>query len=93
MTKAEEMKKDYEQLEKILRKYTGNEGAHICFIGSLKGGKYVCVGGRADISAYGMAKLLASIIQITPGLDEMFIVSVAEMAKEMLEDEVKGTVQ
>lgn len=92
MTKAE-MKKDYEQLEKILRKYTGNEGAHICFIGSVKGGKYVCVGGRADISAYGMAESLASIIHSTPGLDETFIDAVAEMAKEMLEDEAGGTVQ
>lgn len=93
MTKAEEMKKDWEQVDKILKKYTGAYGAHICFIGSVDGGKYGGAGGRTDICAIGIAETLATLVKSTPGMKTDFIDAVAGAAKEMLEDEAEGTVQ
>lgn len=92
MTKAE-MKKDWEQVDKILKKYSGASGAHICFIGSVEGGKYGGAGGRTDICAIGVADTLATIVKSTSGMSTDFIDAVTEMAKAMLEDEAGGTVQ
>ena len=86
-------KQHWEQLDKILKKYSGAYGAHICFIESVDGGKYGGVGGQTYICAIGIADTLAMIVKSTPGMSTNFIDAVTEMAKARLEDGAGGTVQ
>lgn len=94
MNRKEQVRKDAEVIDKAMRNYTGNEGAHFGFITFETGERQFFAGGRVDLSGICMGEALATMVANTPGLTEDFIDAVADTAKLMLKDMgERGTVQ
>lgn len=60
---------DDARIDRIARKYSGTNGAHLYYIEEADGGHRYGIGGRADLICMGIAKIIAQVIMITPALD------------------------
>ena len=67
-------------------KYTGKSGAHMGFIVQESGRRKFFIGGRTDLAGVCLSEVLANVVSMTPGVDESYIDTVAEVAKAMLKD-------
>lgn len=86
MNRKEQVRKDADAIDKVMKHYSGNDGAHFGFVTYETGERQFFAGGRVDLSGYCISEALATMVANTPGLDEDFIDAVSEMAKEMLKD-------
>lgn len=69
MGNKSELGLDDARIDRIARKYSGATGAHLYYIEEADGGHRFGIGGRADLICMGIAKIIAQVIMITPGLD------------------------
>lgn len=80
---------DGKKIEDIMQAYSGADGAHIGLIVSANGGQQMMFGGRSDLIGIGIARLIAKVCEITPGIDaDMFIHATMQTALAILHGEV-----
>lgn len=75
---------DGKEMERVMKPYSGNDGAHFGLIGTEDYRRYFCIGGRVDLLGTIISEGLARMVFITPELDERYIDIVADTAREML---------
>ena len=66
MTKLE---KGIERVDRILKPYGGQSGAHMAFVMERGAGRQFVLGGAPDLLGIGIAQIIAKIVELTPGLD------------------------
>lgn len=88
MTKAE---KDIERVAKIIEPYSGQSGAHMAFIMERGAGGQFLLDGTPDMLGIGIAQIIATIVEHTPGLDYTnYISAIDRMARRCMEENKYG---
>ena len=63
------LRNDIERVDKIIKPYGGQSGAHMAFISDRGSGREFVLGGAPDLLGIGIAQIIAQIVKLTPGLD------------------------
>lgn len=87
MNRSEQVRRDSNTIEEAMKRYSGSNGAHFGFIAFATGERQFIAGGNVAVTGICLAEAIAELILQTPGLDESFIDTVAETAKEILKKE------
>ncbi len=92
MIDQQKLEQDGEEIEKIMKPYTDNAGAHLGFIETGEG-KYFCIGGRTDLLVYGLAEAIAYLAQQAPEASEILLDTITATVRTMLARMEGGAVQ